>query len=354
MRPVLGTEVLEPNMKLKRLAVSSIADDDMAVIDAASASTRRSKSECVILNKDPSAINSTHTNELVCSRFSSSEHDSDDNSPHDSAAESDDDFEDDFVDNFDDDFDDCYPQGPKDNRWGRTVTIHVGRDEVPFKLHTMSLIEKSPYFRKRFRRCVKRSVGVATISVQYFEMYTHWVYTSQLDFSALGYLEDGKDFVTWLAVGANGDDIGRDSNVNRHLEKTSDWAHRLIVLWVHAGSLGDVQLQNTISEQLERWWFERHLVVSIPRRSFVFVGKHTSSGSPLRKLCIDWADLSSVFRSRVGSQVEVKNFPRWLTNELLRMKTSRERGTLEDDPRKMDLSTRGRYYVRCNGCCDGC
>lgn len=63
---MLRTEVMEPNMKLKRLAVSDIADDDMAMIDAASASTKRSKSECVILNKDPSAINSTHTNKLVC------------------------------------------------------------------------------------------------------------------------------------------------------------------------------------------------------------------------------------------------------------------------------------------------
>jgi hypothetical protein len=194
---------------------------------------------------------------------------------------------------------------------------------------------------------------LATIDAMYFMMYTHWVYTSRLDFAALGYRQNGDDFVRFQAVQANGSEIEMYSNVDRHSEKTGDWAHRLIVLWVHAEFLGDVRLQNTISQELERWWFAKDLVVSIHRRSFVFVGKHTSRDSPLRKLCVDWADLSFVFRSWEKKPIEVERLPKWLSNRLLLMKMRRERGTLRDDLREMEPMMLGRYHLRCNDCCNG-
>jgi hypothetical protein len=286
----------------------------------------------------------------MCSR---SENDPDDSDQDDFEADSKNDFE----DYFEDDCEDSFQENYKYKTWARTVNVYAGRDRVPFKLHTAPLIEKSPYFRRalQYREWgwIEQLLWLVTISAQYFMLYTHWVYTSQLDFAALGYRQNGDDFVRFHAVQANGSDMEMYSNVDRHLEKTGDWAHRLIVLWVHADFLGDVRLQNTISEELERWWFEEDLVVSIHGRSFAFVGKHTSPDSPLRKLCVDWTDLSYVFRSRERGQIEVENLPKWLSTELLLMRMRRERGTLRDDPRKMEPKMLGRYHVRCNGCNNG-
>jgi hypothetical protein len=301
----------------------------------------------------------------MCSR---SENDSDDSPQNDFDADSETAFENhvkkDFEDDCEEDYEDISQENHEYKIWARTVTVYAGSDKVPFKLHTAPLVEKSPYFRKalqsRVLGCVKQLLCLVTIPALYFMMYTHWVYTSQLDFAALGYRQNGDDFVTYRAVQADGSDIEMYSNVDRHLEKTSDWAHHLIVLWVHAEFLGDVRLQNTISEELERWWFDENLVVSIHGRSYAFVGKHTSPDSPLRKLCIDWADRSLVFRSWERRPIEVEKLPKWLSTQLLLMKMRRERGTLKDDPRKMnprevdpremDPKRLGRYHVRCNGC----
>jgi len=238
-----------------------------------------------------------------------------------------------------------------DNKWAETVTVHAGRDKVPFQLHTTPLTEKSFFFRTalrpgRWTESNKKLVQLAKINAEYFAMYTYWIYNSQLDYTALGYHPNGDDFVAFPAVLANGEYCPEThSNVSRHMEKTGDWAHRLIVLWVHAGFLGDVRLQNTISEELEKWWFKEDLVVSIHRRTFEFVDQHTPPTSPLRKLCIDWAELSHVFLNRVGSQPEVERLPKWLLSELLLLRMFRERGTLRRDPRMMDLTQWGRYNV---------
>lgn len=301
----------------------------------------------------------------MCSR---SENDTDDSDQDDFNADAETEFGNDFEDDCEDDCEDSFHENYKYKTWARTVTVYAGRDKVPFKLHTAPLVEKSPYFRKalqsRVLGCVKHFLCLVTINALYLMMYAHWVYTSQLDFAALGYRENGDDFVTFEAVQANGSETEMFSNVDRHLEKTSDWAHRLIVFWVHADFLGDVRLQNKISEELERWWFGKDLVVSIHGRSFAFVGKHTSLDSPLRQLCADWADRSYVFRSRERRPIEVEELPKWVSTQLLLMKMRRERGTLKYDPREMnpkkidprdmDPKMLGRYHVRCKNCREGC
>ena len=229
------------------------------------------------------------------------------------------------------------------------VTVSVGRDRAPFMLHRALLTEKSLFFRNALKPGTWREgkgkvVFLPGVSVQGFKLYMHWVYKSRLNYAALGYRENGDDFVTFDAVLAN-NDSETYSNVSRHMEKTGDWAHRLIVLWVAADFLGDVGLQNTIMQELEGWWFQQEHVFSIHKHSFVFVDRHTPPDSPLRKFCIDWADLSSVFRSRVGSQPEIEKIPRWMLSKLLLMKVRRERRTLRDDPRMMDMTQRGRYDV---------
>jgi hypothetical protein len=223
-----------------------------------------------------------------------------------------------------------------DKRYTQMVTVRVGRDRAPFKLHRALLTEKSLFFRNAlkpgtWREGKRKVVFLPGVSAQDFKMY-------------IGYRENGDDFVTFDAVLAN-NESETYSNVSRHMEKTGDWAHRLIVLWVAADFLGDVELQNTIMQELEGWWFQHEHVFSIHRHSFVFVDRHTPPNSPLRKFCIDWADLSYVFRSRVGSQPEIEKFPKWMLSKLLLMKVRRERRTLRDDPRMMDMNQRGRYDV---------
>jgi hypothetical protein len=294
-----------------------------------------------VLIEDPTAIDSTHTDNTMFLR-------SDDSSDDDSQDGFETDCEDDSEDEIIDDYRDDRLETVKENRHTRTVIVRVGRHMYPFKVHTALLIEKSHYFRKTLKhgRCEKKLVRLAGVDKLSFKIYMHWVYRSELDYAALGYHPNGDDFVEFPAVLANGGyNPETHSNVSRHMEKTGDWAHRLMALWVHAEFLGDVGLQNTISEELEKWWFQTHHVVSIHRRTFEFVGRHTPPNSPLRKLCIDWAELSHVFRNRVGSQPEVERWPKWLLSELLLLRMCRERGTLVRDPRMMDLTQRGRYNV---------
>jgi len=323
--------------------VSEIIDERTST---ASTSTSNRLSERVVRTKGPPAISPTYTDDTIRSR---TEADSDGSTRRDSEAKPEDDSEDDSEDESE------ATAWAQTVKWTRTVTVQAGRHKAPFKVHKAPLVDKSTFFRKalipgRWNEGYNALVCLVTISAQYFMMYAHWVYTSQLDFAALGYRQNGDDFVRFSAVLANGSEIEMCSNRDRHLEKTGDWAHRLIRLWIHADFLGDVHLQNTISEELEHWWFDKHLVVTIHERSFAFVGKQTSPNSPLRQLCIDWADLSYVFRSLERRQIEVERLPRWLSSALLLMKLRRERGTLKDDPRKMDLARRGKYHVRCNDC----
>jgi hypothetical protein len=295
--------------------------------------------------EDPSAINTTQTDNAM---LPSSDGSDDDDSSQDG-------FETDYEDDSKSDlfWDDPWDDSQEyyiDKRYTQMVTVRVGRDKAPFKLHRALLSEKSLFFRNalkpgRWREGTRKVVFLAEVGAQEFKMYMHWVYKSRLDYAALGYRENGDDFVTFDDCLAN-DISGTYSNVSRHMEKTGDWAHRLIVLWVAADFLGDVGLQNTIMEELEGWWFQEEHVFSIHKQSFVFVDRHTPPNSPLRKFCIDWADLSEVFRSRVGSQPEIERFPRWMLSKLLLMKERRERGTLgDDDPREMDMTQRGRYDV---------
>ena len=323
MKPTIMPMPLRPT-------VSDIADDNMSTAPTLTDTTMRSRSDF----------------------------DSDNSPPHDSGAESEDDSGEDLEDVSDDDYVDICQKNIKDRRWARTVTIQAGRYKTPLILHTAPLVENSAWFRKVLA-LGRKVVPLVNIGALYLMMYAHWIYTSNLDFAALGYRQNGNDFVHYEGIKAikvddsnvvQYSEIETYSNRDRHLEKTSEWAHRLIVFWVHAEFLGDVRLQNTISEELENWWFKEDLVVSIHRRSFAFVGKHASLGSPLRKLCIDWADLSDVFRSREESQIEIERLPNWLSTRLLLMKIRRERGTLKEDPRGADLTRRGRYHVCCHKC----
>ena len=101
------------------------------------------------------------------------------------------------------------------------------------------------------------------------------------------------------------------------VQKSNDYARRLIRFWFVAQSLGDTALQDTITDELARWWIAPNFVVLLDQRTLAFVDKRTSRGSPLRRFFIDWATCIDSGRKTVEKQIKKGKFkkeelPRWL------------------------------------------
>lgn len=234
------------------------------------------------------------------------------------------------------------------------VTVLVGPEEDEFEVHRVRLTQCSSYFRKILRQ--KQSdeapviVKVPEISKFYFVMYWHWVYTSKLDEEALD-CEDGTPrFVEHhrqLQLQHEDDETMRAYTRCEVLRDSSILASHLIRFWICADLLGDAECQDAISDELTKWFLDKHIPTAISASTIAFVDEKTEPGCELRQFCIDWADNELVAGSKIAC---LRGWfdptaPKWLLLGVLSFKLRREEGDWEggEDPRK--ASKEGRYHV---------
>lgn len=205
------------------------------------------------------------------------------------------------------------------------VTVHAGRDGgyLEILVHNQHFCWNSGYFRSL---AVGQPVSLPNISARYFKTYTYWAYTSRLDYTALG--KPSEDFLRWqdiLGGGYNGkcrDADDKSANIEMEMQKSSNYAYRLIRFWCHAEFLQDSTLQNTIMDELYRWWITKGCVVMIDSRALELVDKHTHrlegsspKGHPLRQLCSDWAIFNGAktIKKRLDlGKLRKEELPKWL------------------------------------------
>ena len=214
------------------------------------------------------------------------------------------------------------------------VTILVGKDKTPFTLHQTPLIRKSPIFWADLASEPegdddKEPVWLLGIEARYFKVYAHWIYSSQLDIALLGY---DRATVERQKCGRDAEKAGLDNG-----ELVDD----LMRLWTYVTLLMDAPFQNIVSDELVRWMLDRRSPVSMSQKTFDFVDKHTDPGSPLRQMCIDWADIA--LTSETSMNVLAGIAPKWLVSGILVSKTCRENGGWKADPRRIPMKR--RYHV---------
>jgi hypothetical protein len=142
-------------------------------------------------------------------------------------------------------------------------------------------------------------------------VYTHWIYSSQLDRKKP--LDNG------------------------------DLINDLMLLWTHGDFLGDVHFQNIVSDELVKWLLlHKQFLTIMPMKTFAFVDEFTGPECPLRQILIDWADLE--LTSEMNMKDLSETAPKWLMSGLLLSKIRREDGAWKDDPRRGP--TKERYHVR--------
>jgi hypothetical protein len=231
------------------------------------------------------------------------------------------------------------------------VTVLAGPEEDKYDVHHTRLVRHSAYFRKLLAG--KQSddapvvVKVPKISPTYFEMYCHWVYTSELDYEALDYDDGAPCFVELNSRLQEETDEGeRDDILDAISEQSRILADHLIRFWIHADLFEDAKCQNTISDELTKWFFNEHIPTSFSPSTIAFVDEQTRPGCPLRQFCIDWIDNESGAGSK-GSKRECLGVkaPKWLLLELLSLKMRREEGEWEDEEDPREAPKKGRYYI---------
>jgi hypothetical protein len=232
------------------------------------------------------------------------------------------------------------------------VTVLVGPEEDEFEVHRVRLTQRSSYFRKILSQKPSDEapviLKVPEISTPYFVMYWHWVYTSKLDDEALDYEDGTPRFVEHHRQPQRKDDETMRAYTRCEvLRDSSILASHLIRFWICADFLGDAECQDTISDELAKWFLDKHIPTAISASTIAFVDEKTRPGSPIRRFCIDWADNKLVAGSKIAC---LRGWfdptaPKWLLLGALSFKLRREEGDWErgEDPRK--ASKEGRYHV---------
>jgi hypothetical protein len=231
------------------------------------------------------------------------------------------------------------------------VTVLAGPDEDKYDVHHTRLVQHSAYFRKLLAGSQSDEapvvVNVPGISATYFEMYCHWVYTSELDYEALDYDDGAPCFVELNSRLQEETDEGeREHLLDAIPEHSSILADHLIRFWIHADHFEDAKCQNTISDELTNWFFNEYIPTSISPSTIAFVDKQTRPGCPLRQFCIDWVDSDPVVGSKRSKRECLgEKAPKWLLLGLLSAKMRREEGEWEEEGDPREASKKGRYYV---------
>jgi hypothetical protein len=225
------------------------------------------------------------------------------------------------------------------------VTVLVGKDETPFALHRTPLFRKSSYFRKGLASDQDaddmKPAKLPEIEVRHFKVYTHWVYSSQLDIAALECrVTTGQRPIVYVPRHA--------SEAERTYQRVApldngDLINDLMRLWADGDFLGDVEFQNIVSDELVEWLLvKENCLTLMPWTTFAFVDEHTDSECPLRRILIEWADLE--LKKEIDVKALSEQAPKWLVAGLLLLEISREDGYWKEDPREGVVKE--RYHVR--------
>lgn len=126
------------------------------------------------------------------------------------------------------------------------MTILAGKDETPFILHKTPLVRKSPIFWADLSsgpgedNVDETPVRLPDIEARYFRVYTHWIYSSQLDIALLGHHRTTVQRP--LAV--------RDAEKARL--DNGELVDDLMQLWRQATCVRDAPFLNIVSHELVR------------------------------------------------------------------------------------------------------
>jgi hypothetical protein len=225
------------------------------------------------------------------------------------------------------------------------VIVFVGLDEDDFSFDQESLILRSAYFRRILARRGKEreqiSVKMSSLNAQYFRMYWHWVYESQLDYKALGYCPNGNPRFVDLIINPP---PGVDERVvkKRVIDQSKTLADTLIRLWFLGDVLDDIKLQNTISDELATWYLDKDVQSYISQATIAFVEEHAKfctvygrvnpmlgNRHPIREFCVDWA-VCKFDNKDIYDRLEFsKTAPEWMTRRMFYPKDPQESLTKE-------------------------
>jgi hypothetical protein len=220
------------------------------------------------------------------------------------------------------------------------VIILAGKDETPFILHKTPLARKSPIFWADLasdpggENVDETPVRLPDIEARYFRVYTHWVYSSQLDIALLGHHRT----TVQRPLAVRDAEKARLGNINGEL------VDDLMRLWRQVACLRDAPFQNIVSDELVRWLLDRRSLTRMSMKTFDFVDEYTvpeDRVDPLRRMCIDWADIE--LTSETNMRVLTETAPKWLVSGLLVSKMCGENGGWKEDPRRIPIKR--RYHV---------
>ena len=179
-----------------------------------------------------------------------------------------------------------------------------------------------------------------------FGIYSHWINQGRLQLEALGYSADGVPPFIALTRDATAARFpsGASALVATRIAKTREacttLGYRLVRLWALAVRFGDVELQNTITDELAKCFIDATFPFYLDASAMSITNKTSWPGCPLRCLCIEWADTS-----RAGFELRTNSLPTWLTSGLMLLKMRRAGGELKDDPREEVPKKKERYHV---------
>jgi hypothetical protein len=165
--------------------------------------------------------------------------------------------------------------------WYSTISILVDTEEEKFVIHNAFICPKSKFFRAACsERCRESKViRLPEVSVDDFPLYAHWVYNSTIDVEVEG------------------------------VEETQDNCLRMYIL---GDVFDDYRLRNAAMELL----IDSIESIAQPSPDTVWdVYERTPTGSPLRKLLVDWR-IGSSGKERDKFAVEVESYPAEFVQEL--------------------------------------
>lgn len=222
------------------------------------------------------------------------------------------------------------------------VTVLVDNNQIAFNVHMKTLVRKSSYFRKSLAAHQWMDDKVALIKLPHvsafcFKHYSHWINQDRLHFEAFDYSLDR--YPPFLSIIRAARLAGVPVNRKMAKEAYGLLITRLVDIWTLAVQLGDIELQNTISDELATF-LDHGWLLSPGKNALTAIETYSRPGSPLCRLCIEWADDLPARR-----QLCTNSMPKWLTTGLLLLRMRRAGGELKDDPRDTP-NKKGRYHVR--------
>jgi hypothetical protein len=158
-------------------------------------------------------------------------------------------------------------------------------------------LRKSALFRRawivRSTEGEVASVELPGIEVRHFKLYQHWIRTSELDYTALGYNRERIPKFTNPLL-SEPSRILTPSEEKRIEKQSNNLADNLVHLWALGRLLGDDELQRITMDELREWYVRKAVqgVTSfVSEQTLAFVDRVTQAEpeGPLRHFCVRWA-----------------------------------------------------------------